>query len=49
VLLSGLTWSNDFSAIQDNIKPDNIVIIGEAHQKPESTQLFARLVDDATC
>ncbi|OAH98803.1 hypothetical protein [Methylomonas methanica] len=47
VLLPSLGWSNDFSTIQDNIKPGNIVIIGESHQKPESTQLFALLVDAA--
>lgn len=47
VLLSGIAWSNDFSTMQNNIKPGNIVIIGETHQKPESTQLFALLVDEA--
>ena len=47
VLLPSLAWSNDFSIIQDNIKPGNIVIIGENHQKPESTQLFAQLIDTA--
>jgi hypothetical protein len=45
--LSSFAWSNDFSAIQDNIKPGTIVIIGETHQKPESTQLFAHLIDTA--
>lgn len=47
VLSSSSVWSSDLSPIQDNIKPGNIVIVGESHQKPESTQLFARLVDAA--
>uniref|UniRef100_UPI00402B6884 hypothetical protein n=1 Tax=Methylomonas sp. PHL2-19 TaxID=3438878 RepID=UPI00402B6884 len=47
VLLSGPVWSDEFSTIQDNINPGNIVIIGETHQKPESAQLFALLVDSA--
>ena len=42
---STTAWSGDFAVIQENIKPGNIVIIGESHQKPESTQLFALLVD----
>lgn len=47
VLLSGLAWPYEFSTIQENIKPGNIVIIGESHQNTESIELFTFLVDTA--
>lgn len=45
-LSSNCAWSSDLSTIQGNIKPGNIVIIGESHQRPESPILFKRLVDE---
>lgn len=47
VLSSNCVWPSDLSTIQGNIKPGNIVIIGENHQRPESPQLFKQLVDAA--
>ncbi|OAI21244.1 hypothetical protein [Methylomonas koyamae] len=38
-------FPNDFTDIEQNIKPGTIVIIGETHQEPESPRFFKRLVD----
>lgn len=45
MLSSATCWSSDFAVILDNIKPGNIVIIGETHQQPESSQFFKQLID----
>ncbi|BBL57013.1 hypothetical protein [Methylomonas koyamae] len=45
-MFSGATClSNDFADIEHNIKPGNIVIIGETHQQPESPRFFKGLVE----
>ena len=39
--------ADTFDPISKHIRPGNIVIIGETHQKPESPQFFKQLVDEA--
>ena len=46
-LLSAKLPADTFDPISKHIRPGNIVIIGETHQKPESPQFFKQLVDVA--
>ncbi len=45
LLASATGFPDDFTDIEQNIKPGTIVIIGETHQEPESPRFFKRLVD----
>lgn len=47
MLIPIFAWPGDLSVIEQNIRPGNIVIIGESHQRPESPQLIKQLVDAA--
>lgn len=45
MLIPAIAWPGDLSVIEQNIKPGNIVFIGESHHRPESIQLIRQLVE----
>ena len=45
MLMPAIVFPGDLSVIEQNIKPGNIVIIGESHQRPESPMLIKQLVN----
>jgi hypothetical protein len=47
LLLPLWAFAGTYNPIIEQIKPGNIVFIGESHQRPESPQLIKRLVDAA--
>lgn len=47
LLLPAAVKAGIYDPIIEQIRPGNIVIIGESHQKPESPQFFKQLVDAA--